>query len=169
MCKQVPLDIFSYGGVILHVVNQDWPTPLHYVMTDPDTGRKVALTELERRQEHLEKMKGVPTDLRALVKECLDDDSGKRSPISDIYERMRRMKEAESTRSPHVNMDPTTWQKDLEQLLKDTSISPANAEQVSIFVQYSGQFNWIMFYWGLPGQPRFNLARLDHMQHKIMT
>ena len=113
MCKQVPLDIFSYGGVILHVVNQDWPTPLHYVMTDPDTGRKVALTELERRQEHLEKMKEVPTDLQALVKECLDDDSGKRSPISDISERMRRMKEAESMRSPHVNMDPTTCHKEL--------------------------------------------------------
>ena len=127
-----PLDIFSYGGVILHVVNQDWPTPLHYVMTDPDTGRKVALTELERRQEHLEKMKEVPTDLQALVKECLDDNPGKRPPISDISERMRRMNEAESMRSPHVNMDPTTWQKDLQQLLKDTSISPANAEQVSI-------------------------------------
>ena len=27
-----PLDVFSYGGVILHVVNQEWPKPLHYVM-----------------------------------------------------------------------------------------------------------------------------------------
>ena len=31
------LDVFSYGGVI-HVVNQEWPKPLHYVMTDSMTG-----------------------------------------------------------------------------------------------------------------------------------
>ena len=30
-----PLDIFSYGGVILYVVNQEWPKLLHYVITDP--------------------------------------------------------------------------------------------------------------------------------------
>ena len=42
-----PLDIFSYGGVILHVVNQEWPEPLHYVMTDPKTGKMLALSEVE--------------------------------------------------------------------------------------------------------------------------
>jgi len=29
-----PLNVFSYGGVILHVVNQEWPKPLHYMVTD---------------------------------------------------------------------------------------------------------------------------------------
>ncbi|XP_065883925.1 uncharacterized protein [Dysidea avara] len=42
-----PLDVFSYGGVILHVVNQEWPKPLHYVVTDPKTRRRVALSEVE--------------------------------------------------------------------------------------------------------------------------
>ena len=41
-----PLDVFSYGGVILHVVNQEWPTPLHYVMTDPKTGKILGLSEV---------------------------------------------------------------------------------------------------------------------------
>ena len=44
-----PLDVFSYayGGVILHVVNQEWPKPLHYVMTDPKTGKILGLSEVE--------------------------------------------------------------------------------------------------------------------------
>jgi len=39
-----PLDVFSYGGVTLYVVNQEWPKPLHYVVTDPKTRRRVALS-----------------------------------------------------------------------------------------------------------------------------
>ena len=54
-----PLDVFSYGGVILHVVNQEWPKPLHFVTVDPKTKMPVALTEVERRQEHIRKMTGI--------------------------------------------------------------------------------------------------------------
>ena len=92
-----PLDIFSYGGVILHVVNQEWPKPLHYVMTDPKTGKIIGLSEVKRRQQHLEKMTGTPADLRPLVEHCLDNQPSRRPPISDVSERMKRMKEAEST------------------------------------------------------------------------
>ena len=112
-----PLDIFSYGGVILHVVNQEWPTPLHYVMTDPKTGKIIGLSEIERHQQHMEKMTGTPADLRPLVKRCLDNQSSRRPPISDVSERMKRMKEAESVRCPHVNMNPITWQQ-VEQTTK---------------------------------------------------
>jgi len=117
-----PLDIFSYAGVILHVVNQEWPTPLHYVITDPSTRRLVALSELERRQEHVEKMRGAPVDLRHLVEHCLDDDPSRRPPISDVSERMRRMKEAENVRWPGVTMDPITWQIE-QQTTMDTMLS----------------------------------------------
>ena len=68
-----PLDVFSYGGVILHVVNQEWPKPLHYVMTDPKTGKILGLSEVERRQQHMEKMRRTPAELRPLVEQCLDN------------------------------------------------------------------------------------------------
>jgi len=42
-----PLDVFSYGSVILHVANQEWPKSQHYVVTDPKTGKLVALSEVE--------------------------------------------------------------------------------------------------------------------------
>ena len=106
-----PLDVFSYGGVILHVVNQEWPKPLHYVMTDPKTRKLVALSEVQRRQEHIDKMSGAPADLQSLVNQCLDNDSAVRPPISDVSERMKGMKEVESMSCPHVNMNPITWQQ----------------------------------------------------------
>ena len=112
-----PLDIFSYGGVILHTVNQEWPKPLHYVMTDPKTKKPVALAEIQRRQEHLDKISGAFTDLLSLVEQYLADDSALCPLVSDVSERMKGMKEAESVRCPHVNMNPITWQQ-VEQTTK---------------------------------------------------
>ena len=111
------LDVFSYGGVILHVVNQEWPKPLHYVITDPKTRKLVALSEVQRRQEHCVKMSGAPADLQSLVKQCLHNNSAVRPPISEASERMKGMKEVESVRCPHVNMNPITWQQ-VEQTTK---------------------------------------------------
>ena len=125
-----PLDVFSYGGVILHVVNQEWPQPLHYVMTDPKTGKVLGLTEVERRQQHMENMTGTPTDLRPLVEQCLDNQPSRRPPISDVSERMKRMKEVESVRCPHVNMNPITWQQ-VEQttkMLREATITAPTAK-----------------------------------------
>jgi len=104
-----PLDVFSYGGVTLHVVNQKWPKPLHYVVTGPKKKKRM-LSEVERRQEHVEKMRGAPADLRVLVQQCLDDNPARRPPISDASERIKRLKEAENVRCPSVTMDPLTWQ-----------------------------------------------------------
>ena len=125
-----PLDIFSYGGVILHVVNQEWPTPLHYVMTDPKTGKMVALSEVERRQKHMEKMSGTPADLQPLAEQCLDNKLSRRPPISNVSERMKRMKEAESVRCPHVNMNPITWQQveRTTKMLRETTITAPTAK-----------------------------------------
>ena len=49
-----PLDVFSYGGVTLHIMaNQELPKPLHYVETDSKTRKLVALSEVERRQKRV--------------------------------------------------------------------------------------------------------------------
>ena len=97
----LPLDVFSYGGVILHVVNQKWPEPLHYVVTNPESEILSARSEVERRQQHIDKMAAVeaPADLQALVKECLKNNPTGRPVISDVSKRMKKMKEeAESAK-----------------------------------------------------------------------
>ena len=81
---------------------------LHYVITDPKTGKILGLTEVERRKQHMENMTGTPADLQVLVEQCLDNQQSRRPPISGVSERMKRMKEAESMSCPHVSMNPTT-------------------------------------------------------------
>ena len=72
------LDIFSYAGIVLHVANQEWPTPGSQVRRDPQTNKLTALTEVERRQKYLDKMSGPAEVLEPLVVACLNNDPDKR-------------------------------------------------------------------------------------------
>lgn len=121
------LDIFSYGGLILHVVNQEWPKPMHYVIIDCNTGKMIALSEVERRQQHLE-MKEIPTDLQLLVKQCLDNQPSKRPLIWDVSRRINRMKESESLRCPHDSMSSTAWLQETTTMLEETTITTPTAK-----------------------------------------
>ena len=107
-----PLDVFSYGGIILHVINQKWPTPLHYVVFDQETGKRRALSEIERRQEHIEAMSGIPADLLPLVNECLDYLPANRPPISDVSGRIKEMKETQGRTLELITLDPNRWQEE---------------------------------------------------------
>lgn len=120
-----PLDIFAYGGIILHVINQKWPSPLHFVKIDPETGKRVALSEVERRQEHIDKMSGMPADLRPLVIECFDDSPTNRPPISDVSERIKGMKGLQNGRLPHIGLNPNRWQEDdISNTIKKDTLTP---------------------------------------------
>ena len=78
------LDVFSYGGIILHVVNQEWPTPSSQVQRDSLYRLLPALSEIERRQKHLDKMSGVANVLEHLVIACLDDNPNNRPAIATV-------------------------------------------------------------------------------------
>jgi len=84
-----PMDVFSFAGIVLHTFNQQWPTPLEQVQFDPETRKRVALSEVERRQHYLDKMTGEGEVLRPLVKECLDDDPAVRPIIAIICKRIQ--------------------------------------------------------------------------------
>ena len=84
-----PMDVFSFAGIILHTFNQQWPSPTRNVKFDPKTRRKVALLEVERRQQYLDKMIGEAEVLRALVEECLDDDPAVRPTIANVCVRIQ--------------------------------------------------------------------------------
>ena len=107
----LPLDVFSYGGVILHMVNQEWPEPRHFVKLNPDGETSSALSEVERRQQYIDKMAETPEDLQALVKECLKDNPISRPLIADVSERIKKMKEAEGTRCPNADNNLMTSRK----------------------------------------------------------
>ena len=89
-----PMDVFSFAGIILHTFNQQWPSPAKNVKFDPKTRKRVALSEVERRQQYLDKMIGEAEVFRPLVEECLDDDPAVRPPIAIVCERIQVSKDA---------------------------------------------------------------------------
>ena len=95
-----PIDVFSFAGIILHTFNQQWPSPSEQVEFDPKTRRRVALSEVERRQQYLDKMKGEGEVLRPLVEKCLDDDPAERLTIATVCERIQVSKDAYMKESP---------------------------------------------------------------------
>ena len=86
------LDVFSYGGITLYTVNGKWPKPTVMAKYDPVTRQAKAFTEVERRQEHLDKMRGEAKVLRPLVEACLDNDPAKRPSIVELSEKIKPLK-----------------------------------------------------------------------------
>ena len=108
-----PMDVFSFAGIILHTFNQQWPSPSKNVKFDPKTRKKVALLEVERRQQYLDKMIGEAEVLRPLVEECLDDDPAVRPTIATVCERIQVNKDSYTEESPQ---DVITLYQQIEQL-----------------------------------------------------
>ena len=86
------LDIFSYGGIVLHVVNQEWPTPTSSTEYDPKKRRVVGFDEVQRWQKYLDKMTGGAEVLKPLVKACLYNDPTKRSVIAAVFKMLQPLK-----------------------------------------------------------------------------
>ena len=86
------LDVFSYGGIALYAVNGQWPRPTALTEFNPKTRLAKAYTEVERRQEHLDKMTGEAKVLRPLVEACLDNDPDKRPSIEELSEKIKPLK-----------------------------------------------------------------------------
>ena len=78
------IDVFSFGGIALHVFSEEWPAPSTFKQKDPHTKKIFTLTEIERRQQYLDKMTDKAAGLRKMVEECLHDDPDERPPIQKV-------------------------------------------------------------------------------------
>ena len=91
----LPVDIFSFGVLILCAIIGDWPKPTEPVVATSKDEVKVSRTvsEIERRQQYLDKMIGEAEVLRPLVEECLDNDPAVRPIIATVCERIKEIRE----------------------------------------------------------------------------
>ena len=112
-----PMDMFSFAGIVLHTFNQQWPSPSDQVQFDPKTRRRVALSEVERRQQYLDKLREGAEILKPLVEECLDDDPAVRPTIAGVCERIQVSKDIYMKESPQ---DVITLHEQVEK--KDSTI-----------------------------------------------
>jgi len=108
-----PMDVFSFAGIILHTFNQHWPHPTELVQYDYKSRKRVALSEIERRQQYLDKLRGEAEVLRPLVEECLDDDPAVRPTITAVCERIQMSKDVYIKESPQ---DVITLHQQVKQL-----------------------------------------------------
>ena len=122
-----PMDVFSFGGIILHTFNQQWPRPTESNQFDPKTRKKIALLEVERRQQYLDKMIGEAEALRRLVEECLDDDPAVRPTIASVCERIQVSKDVYMKECPQ---DIINVLQQLEQSREETKLKEIKNEQL---------------------------------------
>ena len=87
----VSLDVFSYGGIMLHTVNGEWPTPTAPTELDPVTRHIRGFSEVERRQAYLDMITGEAEALRPLIEACLDNDPVKRPSILELSEKLKTL------------------------------------------------------------------------------
>lgn len=113
-----PVDVFSYGGVILYTAIQQWPSPETWVKFDKDTGNKIQLSELERRKHYIDQMAGGSTaELKPLVESCLDDDPSKRPSMTKVSEKIKELRAAHDQARSN-EMRPNMWWASGEQQLQ---------------------------------------------------
>ena len=117
------VDVFSFAGIILHTFTQQWPSPSEQVKFDPATRNILALSEVQRRQDHLNKMKGEAELLRPLVETCLDNDPAERPTIATVCENIRMSRGAlmNELKDP-ITLHRQFQQKDKEKVELGTKI-----------------------------------------------
>ena len=132
-----PLDVFSFGGVILHITSQQWPTPKSWSQVDAKTEKRRLLSEVERRQQYIEMMNGSDRDLKQLVVSCLEDSSKLRPSAQEISEKLKMMKEKCSKKTTRDGMDPLSWLAELKlssQLTVSNSSTHSSTVRVWILI-----------------------------------
>ena len=104
-----PLDIFSYGGVVLNVITHQWPEPSDREQLNVDTGRFEVISEVARRQHYLDTLTGGAADLKSVVTSCLDDDARNRPTVMQVSTEIKRIKDVCSQQTSHDGMSPIVW------------------------------------------------------------
>ena len=109
------LDIFSFGGIILFIATRQWPNPSNCVCFDPVTNERISYTEVQRRQQYLDKMTGAYADLKPLVISCLDDNPKNRPSIIEAVTKIKQLKKNSEKRELYVDI----WTDGNQQLLSE--------------------------------------------------
>ena len=79
-----PTDTFSYGCIMLFVFSHEWPTPSVKAKFDPVTKKNVTYSEVERRQQYLNKITFEARRLEKTIKSCLSDNPSERPTMAAV-------------------------------------------------------------------------------------
>ena len=85
----LPLDVFSFGCVVCHVITQEWPVPSLLSIVDPKSRKTVIVSEVERRKHYIDQIS--EGSLKQLVIKCLNNDQARCPLISLVNDRITSM------------------------------------------------------------------------------
>ena len=122
----LPLDVFSLGGVILFAIIQEWPHPLSLVQFDSDTGTKVCLSEVQRRQVYLDKMTG---ELKSLVMSCLSDNPKERPSVVQVSAKIEDTVSVYIKNSSCAELDRIKWWSEASWEKGASPVNPQSEQQ----------------------------------------
>ena len=103
------LDVFSFGGVILNVITQQWPHPSDRTVYNNTSKKWELVPEVMRREGYLNKITGDAAELKSLVISCLDDSPEKRPSVEEVSVTIKSKKDAFSQKSSNDSKNPIVW------------------------------------------------------------
>ena len=104
-----PLDVFSYGGVAINVITQQWPEPTDREQLNPETEKYEVVSEVARRQKYFSLFPGRAAELIPLVTSCLNDTPKRRLSIMQVSMDIKRVKDECSQQTGPDGMSPIVW------------------------------------------------------------
>ena len=104
-----PLDIFSYGGVILNVITQQWPEPTDKMHFNDNTKNWELISEVQRRQSYINMLTRGAEDLKPLVISCLDDNVDNCPPLTQVSKEIMMLKNVCSQQAGRDGISPIVW------------------------------------------------------------
>ena len=112
------IDVFSLGCIVMHVAAHKWPAPLPEAHYNPKLERKVALSEVERREAYLNQIQELP-EIKVLIEKCLHDDPKRRPDVTKMVNDLGKLRL--SFQKNFNEMNAVEFEKHLK--LKDKRIS----------------------------------------------
>ena len=79
-------DTFFYGCIVLFVTTSKWPTPFVQVEFDSVTKKRIAYSEVERRQKYLDEIQQEAKRLEETIKSCLSNNPSERPTMAAVAE-----------------------------------------------------------------------------------
>jgi len=105
-----PLDIFSFGGVVLNVITQQWPEPTDKMHFNDNTKSWELISEVARRQSYINMLtEAAVANLKPLVMSCLDDNADNRPPVRQVSTEIKKIKDVCSQQTGRDGMSPIVW------------------------------------------------------------
>ena len=130
----VPLDVFSYAGIVLFVANHEWPIPTNLTYKDPKTKCLLARTEVERRHDYIDKLSNSGFQaIEPTIVSCLDNEPDDRPSIVKVCEVVKELKDVYMKENPNATVDLIAMRNGVMKLKEKISEQATEIETLQVY------------------------------------